>query len=244
MSVDKNINLSKDHLKKQLQYSDWYIRLGDFLTTKVFPIEDNPKIKTQRHQFYDLVTQMLSENKIPLAKNGPNFDKDRKPIDTIVIHHSDEDPNMKLAKLSAIGFIRQYGKDYLHEETCGYKVQGQPIWSGHFRNGKMIFFAYHFIVFENGRIERLLEDKYIGWQSGDWDINTRSIAIVLAGDYENKKPSEKQIKAIANIIKQNYPHVSLNRVFGHREINLQTICPGDKFIGGWKNTLLEAARVK
>ena len=245
MSVDKNINLNIDHLKEQLKHDDWYIRLEDYLKTIVFPIvHGDINVKTRRHMFYDLVTQMLSENQIPLAKNGPNFDKDRKLINTIVIHHSDEDPNMKLSKLSAIGFVRQYGKDYLHEETCGYRIKGQPIWSGHFKDGEMVFFAYHFIVFENGRIERLLEDKYIGWQSGDWDINTRSIAIVLAGDYANKNPSEKQIKAIANIIKQNYSHVSLDRIFGHREINLQTICPGDKFIGGWKNTLLEAVRVK
>lgn len=244
MSAKQKSNITKEYLIKQLQHPDWYIRLEDFLTTIVFPIEDNPKIKTERHMFYDLVNEMLSDGLIPLASKGPNFDKERKPIDTIVIHHTDENPHIKLSKLSAMGFVRQYGKDYLHEETCGYKVKGQPIWSGHFKDGKMIFFAYHFIVFENGRIERLLENRYIGWQSGNWDINTRSIAIVLAGDYENKNPSEKQISSIGNIIKQNYSSVSLDRIFGHREINLQTICPGDKFIGGWKNTLLETAKGK
>ncbi len=237
-------SFSLNYFKEQLQYPDWYIRLSDFLTTKVFPIEDSPEIKKERHKFYDLVTEMLSDGLIPLASKGPNFDKERNPIDTIVIHHTDENPHMKLSKLSAIGFIRQYGKDYLHEETCGYKVQGQPIWSGHFKDGKMIFFAYHFIVFENGRIERLLEDGYIGWQSGNWEINTRSIAIVLAGDYKNKNPSRKQISSIGNIIKQNYSSVSLDRIYGHREINSKTTCPGDKFLGGWKNTLLEAARGK
>ena len=108
----------------------------------------------------------------------------------------------------------------------------------------MVFFAYHFIVFENGRIERLLEDKYIGWQSGDWDINTRSIAIVLAGDYKHKSPSDNQIKAIANIIKQKYSFVSLDRIYGHREINPKTTCPGNNFLDGWRNTLLEITSKK
>ena len=120
-------SFSLNYFKEQLQYPDWYIRLSDFLTTKVFPIEDNPKIKKERHIFYDLVNQMLMDNLIPLAKTGPDFDKERKSIDTVIIHHSDEDPHMKLSKLSAIGFIRQYGKDYLHGETFGYKVKGQPI---------------------------------------------------------------------------------------------------------------------
>lgn len=244
MSINQKSNITKEYLIKQLQYPDWYIRLSDFLTTKVFPIEDSPEIKRKRHMFYDLVDQMLMDNQIPLAKDGPDFDKERKPIDTIVIHHTDEDPNMKLSKLSAIGFVRQYGKDYLERNINGNYVKGQPIWSGHFRNGKMVFFAYHFIVFENGKIERLLENKYIGWQSGDWDINTRSIAIVLAGDYKHKSPSDKQIRAIANIIKQKYSFVALDRIFGHREINPKTTCPGDTFLEGWKNILLEGAKVK
>ncbi len=233
-----------DLFKKQLQHPDWYIRLSDFLNTCVFPIEDNPEIKKERHIFYDLVTQLLEENLIPLAKEGPNFDRDRKPIDTIVIHHSDEDPHMKLDKLSAIGFIRQYGSKYLKGEVNGNNVKGQPVWSGHFKDGKMVFFAYHHVVFPNGKNKRLLEDKYIGWQSGDWDINTRSVAIVLAGDYKHKSPQSVQINAVVDIIKQNYPFVSLGRIFGHREINPKTTCPGDQFIEGWKNTLLEAARTR
>ncbi len=240
--MNRKLIFDSKYFQKQLQYPDWYIRLSDFLTTCVFPIEDNPEIKRERHLFYDLVTQMLEENLIPLAKEGPDFDKERKPIDTIVIHHTDEDPHMKLDKLSAIGFIRQYGSNYLKGEINGNNVKGQPVWSGHFKDGKMVFFAYHHIVFPNGKTQRLLEDNYISLQSGNWEINTRSVAIVLAGDYKNKNPLDIQIKAMANLISQNYSFVKLNRIFGHREINPKTTCPGNNFLGGWKNTLLECIK--
>ncbi len=227
--------------QEQLQYQDWYIRLEEYLKGKIFPITTDPEIKKARQPFYETVTAMLDAGKIPLAEKGPDFDAERKPIDTLVIHHTSEDPDIRLSKLSAIGFVRQYGSNYLGGDIRGYEIKGKPVWSGHFRDGKMVFFAYHWLVRQNGKAQRLLDDGYIGWQSGSWDINRRSVAIALSGDYTDGIPSEKQIAVIKEIIMNNYPSVDVSRIFGHREINPKTICPGNKFLAepGWKKFITE-----
>lgn len=235
---DRKLNV-KGYLQKQLQYQDWYIRLKEYLKKKIFPITTDPEIKRARQLFYETVEAMLNAGKIPLAEKGPDFDAERKPIDALIIHHTSEDPDIRLSKLSAIGFVRQYGSNYLGGEIRGYEVKGKPVWSGHFREGKMVFFAYHWLVRQNGKAEKLLDDGYIGWQSGDWDINTRSAAIALSGDYTDSVPSEKQIAAIRKIISDNYSSVDESRIFGHREINPKTTCPGNKFLAepGWKKSI-------
>lgn len=226
--------------REQLQHPDWYIKLENYLKEKIFPVTSDKSIKRQRQLFYETVEAMLVEGKIPLADEGPNFDADRNPIDTILIHHTSEDPDIRLSKLSAIGLVRQYGKDYLKNDVLGYNVKGSPIWSNHFKDGKMVFFAYHWLVRPDGKTERLLEDKYIGWQSGNWDINTRSVAIALSGDYSDEHPSKEQLEGIGNIIKDNYSRVSSTRILGHREVNPKTICPGNKFLSeqGWKDQII------
>lgn len=231
-----------EYWAEQLRHPDWYIRLEDYLISTIFPlIHDNPNLKTKRHRFYELVEKMMISNEIPLAKDGPNLDSDRKEIDIIVIHHTAEESDIRLSKLSAIGFVRQYGMAYLEDDVWGHKgLRGQPIWSGHFRNGKMVFFAYHWLVRPNGKTERLLEDVYVGRQSHD--LNPRSIGIALSGNYEHSIPPIAQIEASAKIIKDNYPDVGVSSIFGHLEVMLGRTCPGDKFLEGWKGSLLAAVK--
>ncbi len=234
------LGFNKEYWKEQLKHSNWYIILEKDLKEKIFPIvHKNPEVKTFRHKVYELVEELLEKDQIPLAKEGPNLDADRKPIDAIIIHHTEEKPEIRLSKLSAIGFIRQYGLTYLKNDVLGYKLKGQPIWSGHFRNGKIVFFAYHWLVRPNGNVERLLKDDYIGWHSGNWEINTKSIAIALSGDYEKDTPSISQIEGVAKIIKENYRRVDKNRILGHMEIKEKRTCPGAYFLKEWKKTLLD-----
>lgn len=231
----------RKYWEDQFKYSDWYVRLEKDLREKIFPIvHKNPQIKAFRHKVYELAEQMLQKNEIPLAEKGPDFDNSRKPIDTIIIHHTEEEPDIRLSKLSAIGFIRQYGRKYLENDVLGNKLRGQPIWSNHFLNTEMVFFAYHWLVRPDGKTERLLKDKYVGWQSADADINNRSIAIALSGDYEEDTPLTSQIEGAAKIIRENYPYILKEKILGHREIKKERTCPGAYFLKGWKKILLES----
>lgn len=234
------LDFNRGYWETKLRQLDWYIRLEKELNELIFPIVHNDsELKTFRDKVYELVEELLEKGQIPLAKQGPNLDVERKPIETIIIHHTEEEPEIRLSKLSAIGFVRQYGLAYLKNDVVGHPLKNQPIWSGHFREGKMVFFAYHWLVRPDGTAERLLQDNYIGWHSGNWEINTKSIAIAFSGDYEEDIPLLSQIEGAAKILRENYPQIAKNRILGHREVKEGRTCPGAHFLGGWKNTLLE-----
>ena len=224
--------------ERELIFPDWYVRLEEDLRSLVFPVvRPDPDLKRFRHQVYELVEALLEDGTLPLAKDGPEMDAERKPVDTIVVHHTTEEPDIRLGKLSAIGLVRQYAFQYLSDNVLGRRVRGQPIWSGHFRQGKMVFFAYHWLLRPDGSTERLLEDSSIGWHAGNWDINTRSIGLAFSGDYEDSTPPATQIEAAAHLMRTHYPQVARERIFGHNEIVVGTTCPGSRFLKGWKNAL-------
>ena len=236
-----NLDFQRAYWEKNLQHPDWYIRLEKELRQLFFPlVHDNPPLKAFRNRVYDLIEELLEEERIPLAEDGPNLDRSRKPVDTVVIHHTEEDPEMSLGKLSAIGLVRQYAFQYLEDDVLGERVRGRPLWSGHFRGGKMVFFAYHWLIRPDGRAERLLEDTYIGWHAGNWKTNTSSAGIALAGNYEEAVPPFAQIEAAARVIKENYPWAALRNIIGHREVNKTVTCPGAFFLDGWKKMLFSA----
>lgn len=233
-------DFQRAYWESKLHFPDWYSQLEHELSSFIFPVvHDDPLLKAWRRQVYELVGEMLSRQAIPLASTGPDLDGERKPLDTIVIHHTEEDPNIALPTLSAIGLLRQYGPQYLENDVLGHQVRGKPLWSGHFRQGSMVFFAYHWLVRPDGTAERLLEDSAIGWHAGNWDINTRSIGIALSGNYEHAIPPTTQITAAAQIIRGSYPLIAPERVLGHCEIHPTATCPGDRFLEAWKQRLLQ-----
>lgn len=228
-----------DYWATRFRAPNWYRQLEPELAGFIFPVvHDDPQIKAWRHQVYTLAGELLERGEIPLAANGPDMDHERQTPDTIVLHHTEEDPHISLAKLNAIGLLRQYGLHYLENNVLGRDVTGEPVWSGHFRQGRMVFFAYHWLVRPDGACERLLEDHAIGWHAGNWEINTRSIGIAISGNYEHATPPAEQIAATADLIRTQYPSITPARVLGHCEINPQATCPGDRFLSGWKEQLL------
>ena len=198
-----------------------------------------------KEQVYGFFEKQLSLNNITLGISGKNQDKDRKPIDTIIIHHTKNSPGLTPERLSAMELVRLYATYYAsptYEADSDFR--GQPIYSGHFRNGKQVFWPYHWIVRQDGNVERLLLDNEIGWQAGNWDINCRSVAIVFDHNYIDSAPSTIELQAVANIIKNNYSNVPKSNIFGHCEVKATTVCPSKLFLDhdgqrGWKHGLLD-----
>lgn len=233
-----DIDFRRAQWEEKLPFDDWYIRLERELNELVFPVTSkNEQRKLFRSRVYELVEELLEGRRIPLAEDGPNMDGERKAVDTVVVHHTDEEGGIRLGKLSAIGLVRQYAFQYLRDDVLGRHVRGEAIWSGHFREGAMVFFAYHWLVRADGTAERLLEDGAIGWHAGNWEINTRSVGLALSGRYEEVIPPMVQIEGAARLVREHYPHVARERVLGHREV-VETSCPGEHFLAGWKQTLL------
>jgi hypothetical protein len=224
-----------------IRHDDWYLCLADDYKKLTKKAEESSKkvsgeIKEEIYQFFE---NRLAKKEIALGKDGPNWDAERKPIDTIVIHHTKNQPGITWQRLSAMHLIRLYAIYYSNPVENEKHVKGKPIFSHHLRNGEQVFYAYHWLVRMSGEIERLLPDNEVGWQAGNWEVNCRSVAICLDNDFENSRPSKEAISMIAKIIKENYNKVEKARIFGHREINPKTTCPGNPFLSGWKQEVLD-----
>lgn len=228
--------------QKSLSHPDWYLRLADDFKRleKLAETEQDPaKHKQIKREAYGVVEAALTAGAIPLATSGEDLDKDRQPIDTIIIHHTKNEPGMTLERLNAMQLLRVYGMYYANPtDPKEEHFKGQPVWSNHFRNDRQVFWVYHWFVRQGGSTERLLDDKYIGWQAGNWEVNTRSVAICIDDDLTNSEPSIGVLETIAGIIRENYPSISANSVLGHCEVNDKTKCPGDLFLPSWKGKLL------
>ncbi len=234
-----DLDFRRAEWESRLTSPDWYMRVEDELRRLFFPVvHHDAQLKAFRHKVYELVAELLESKRLPLAERGPDLDRERRPVDTIVIHHTEEEPGIRLSKLSAIGLVRQYAFQYLADDVLGKHVRGEPVWSGHFRQGEMVFFAYHWLIRPDGAAERLLEDTAIGWHAGNWTVNTSSVGIALSGDYETSTPPYAQIEAAARIIREYYSGVARESIVGHREMAAGISCPGAYFLQGWKQMLL------
>jgi hypothetical protein len=221
--------------EKVIQRPDWYLEFNDFALKARLKAEPESKpqkrLNKQVRRFFEAA---LRDGKVNIGERGYNFDAERQPVDTIVIHHTSAKPGYKLSFLNAVQLLNIYVPGY----ATG-KERGRPIWSGHFHKGKQVFWGYHWLMRMDGKFERLLDDSQIGWHAGDWEINKRSIGICLDNDYENRGPRQPILPQLANFIKQNYPDIPLENIRGHREASLKTICPGNTFLTSWKPKLLK-----
>jgi hypothetical protein len=227
-------------VKKPDWYKFVYIKLLELQELK---LNDVDAYENNKEKVYDFFEEHLKIGDIYLGKTGKNWDLERKPIDTIIIHHTSNQPGISTVRLSAIELFRLYCSTYANAKPND-DIFNQPIYSHHFNDGQQVFWAYHWLVKQDGTCLRLLSDNETGWQSGNWDINCRSAAIVFDNDFENSKPSIKEMETVAEIIKTKYPAVNKNRIFGHREINPKTACPSNLFLSsdttrGWKEELLD-----
>jgi N-acetyl-anhydromuramyl-L-alanine amidase AmpD len=141
---------------------------------------------------------------------------------------------MTLNRLNAVQLIRIYGRYYNDPTTPKERdIKGQPVWSGHFYNGRQVFWGYHWLIRANGEAIKLLDDDKIGWHAGDWDVNRRSVAVCFDDDLDNKEPSKAALKSTKEIIKYYEPKAEL---IGHKDAKPTTTCPGALF-SSWKAKL-------
>jgi hypothetical protein len=245
----KQLKNCEQHWRRAFLSPAWYLSVVPALCQMLENVRRESTVVQDEFKttLYDFFESQLKWGKIPLGRGTGDLDVDRKEIDTVVIHHTSNPSGLSLSRLSAIELVRLYAP-YFTNPTAeeDQHLKGQPIYSGHVRNGRQVFWPYHWIVRNDGRSERLLRDDEIGWHTGDWDVNCRSVAIALDNDYEYGRPSKKEILAIARIIVDHYRRISFRRVLGHREVNAKTTCPSEFFLNvngkGWKDDLVSLLR--
>jgi hypothetical protein len=212
----EQLNNLESRWERLLASPRWYLTIIPEISTLIEGLKhDSAEIQdASKARLYTFFEQHLRDGLVALGNASGLFDLDRKQIDTIVIHHTSNPPGLQADRLSAIELLRLYGPYFANPSSIEDRhLKGQPIYSGHVRKGKQVFWPYHWIVRADGSAERLLYDSEIGWQAGDWDVNRRSIAIVLDNDYENGRPSGAELNGIARIIIRHYPNVPLGK--GH-----------------------------
>lgn len=189
----------------------------------------------EKHEFFQVIGDLLKEGKIKTASSGKDMDEQRMPIDTIVVHHTQTSPERNTTWLNGLQMLTLYVPTFSDPKSDYYEM---PLWSGHFEEDSTpIFIAYHYLVWPDGRVEQPLEDNEIGWHAGIWDVNTRSIGIAFVEDLTESKPSDKAIESARNIISRYKAQNPNIKVVGHKELQPgHTACPGNKF-EEWKEKL-------
>lgn len=171
------------------------------------------------------------------------WDKKRKLIDgvpvieNIVIHHSagsryiGASPETVFDAFNGIGFVRGFMK-YGYDKETGYsKTFGQNY---HTHNERISFCEYHYVIYqydsETFLIISLIDDPIFtdAGSTEDREINSKSIAICFAGNYEEENIPEKMIEYFIGLFRQGSPLAYIKRntkIIGHRDVN-PTACPG------------------
>lgn len=158
-----------------------------------------------------------------------NWEAEAEPVDTIVMHHTAGRPGMTWKELSDFEGRRLYEPRFA-SDARDPNVQGLPVQSGHFRivDGRKVehFCPYHWIVRSDGTAERLLWDDERGWHSGNWQVNMRSIGIVLDGDFSSAEPPKAMLATCAQLIRAYEVVVGKPlTLLGHTDVKA-TKCPG------------------
>ncbi len=188
--------------------------------------------------------KLLKRTNFYTGETGYNWDQWRLPVESAVIHHTSSSPTISLNELNILG-LRLYIQQFLKDAD----VEDQPLFSGHYWYGKpaiksnMTFVSYHYLVRPNGKIIKLVDDSAFLWHAGNLETNRRSVGIALAGKFIHKEPSPDALKAVAEIIKSK--NISKKNVFGHKEVVKKeivgdTVCPGNLFLDGWKEKIIQA----
>lgn len=224
---------------------DWYLKIVPELTVLDHLWRtDKTSYEKTKERVYDFFEEALLNGRVNLGRTGEDWDNERQPIDTVVLHHTSNPPGLRKSRLSAIELVRLYAKYYAKPEYEEDRhIVGQPIYSGHFRNGEQVFWPYHWLVHRYGSCEQLLWNNETGWQSGSWNVNCRSVAICFDGDFENSEPSELELATAAYIVSKYYGHLNIRRIVGHCEVKENRTCPSTLFLRnghgeGWKAKLL------
>lgn len=134
-------------------------------------------------------------------------------IEKIVIHHSVTPRTQDLGK-SLSSFDRTHS-ERLHKEvnSLGWHI------------------AYHYVIWDTGEIVETRSHDEVGYHASNWTINNTSLWICLVGNFDEDKPSEKQLIALWKLIRELQDKYDGLTIHFHNEYSSKS-CP-------WKNVTID-----
>jgi hypothetical protein len=232
MMAPPSDSFDENYWAEIIKRRDWYTEFCEYAQEITKDLKDgDPEFNKWNYKVRGFFERNLKEGQVTLATKGPDLDAERKPIDTVVIHHTSNKPGYRLDYMNAVQLLNIYAPGYASPEIRKERgLKEEMIWSGHFRDGHQSFLGYHWLMRMDGSFERLLDDDKIGWHAGNWDMNRRSIGICLDNDYEHQDPDQQILAKLAEHIRKYYPG---KKLIGHCQAREGTSCPGGNFIKGW-----------
>jgi len=255
--IDEVFRNEYQRTRELVQKPDWYLEFGKERRARLLGLGAVQAARSgditkaahfAKRQTVEIFEQLLEEDAVRLGIPGvdelDDQDELREPISQLVIHHSNRAEGISLSNLSALQLLNVYLPVYQNKNKPVLNSHGehQPIYSGHYNKlGKQVFYQYHWFVKQDGEAIRLLDDDALAWHAGDWEVNKRSVAICIDDDLNHKSPTQDSFESVVDIIQKHYSYIPVEpkAIIGHKEANEKTECPGDRFIGGWKNDLLK-----
>jgi hypothetical protein len=176
-----------------VQRPDWYLQLRPQYEELLARARRSDRATAKRiaDEVYSFFERALADQRICVDGQPPDWDAERRAIDTAVVHHTALPPGISWERLDAIHLTRVYARYYAEPDLGEAWVRGLPITSGHIRDGRQVFYAYHWLVRSDGDLERLLGDEETGWHAGNWDVNCRSVGICIDDDLADKRPGPR-----------------------------------------------------
>ena len=141
-------------------------------------------------------------------------------INKIVIHHSLTSRTQDVKK--AISSFNRTHKERLHPET----------------NGCGLHIAYHYIIGNNGEIEKTRPESEVGYHASNIKVNKESIGICFVGDFDKDFPSQKQIESVITLCQDICLRYKITEVEGHRKYAKKS-CPGLNISDDFIHSLLK-----
>lgn len=113
-----------------------------------------------------------------------------------------------------------------HHAATNGDVSATTVHGWHLNNG-WLGIGYHYLIRSSGLIEVGRPENVIGSHSGSAG-NSNGIGICVAGNFMTETPTDKQIRACIELVKDIYKRYGVLAVIGHRDV-MATACPGTHF---------------
>jgi N-acetyl-anhydromuramyl-L-alanine amidase AmpD len=152
--------------------------------------------------------------------------------------------NKKVAKWNKRA-LHKINKIVVHQELGVGTLEGvnayhiTPAEDNHLSKSGAFHICYHFGIRDNGEVCQMNNLDDITWHVKGY--NTTSVGIMLQGDFnakeikyvgKNRKPTEAQLKSLSLLLDFLVKLLKLSKqeVFGHKELQLKPVCPGDDIL--------------
>ena len=89
-----------------------------------------------------------------------------------------------------------------------------------------LMISYHYLITPDGNVWPTRDENDIGHHAGDWEVNERSIALTLIGDFSKHRPTRRQVQSLDRLVRRLMSERRIQKVIPHSHCRA-TLCCGE-----------------